>query len=345
MSAKNVTLTDVAARAGVSLMTASYTFNRPARVSARSRAAVTAAAAALGFVGPDPSARSLRRRRTNCLGVVLGEHLSYAFDDPQAAGFLAGIAEVCAERGYAMTILPITGRADDATRVRVAAVDGFVVWTTVDRDPVVAALQALGSPTVVHSGPAGEGLGLVTINNRAAARAIGTVTFAGARRPAILSFPFGRDRIPTISHGARPAASSFAVTRSRLQGFRDAARRTGQPWESITVAACARNDRNEAESMTAELLRGGRPPDAIAAMSDEQAVGAIRAIRAAGLEVPVDVAVSGWDDSALAAELELTTVAQSLRQQGVTCARAVLDNDLRRHIAPWSLLLRASTRS
>src|SRR5579875_3084071 len=105
---RRVTLADVAAQAGVSVMTASYAFNRPERVSESARAKVAAAAGALGYVGPDPNARSLRRQSTGALGVVLGEHLSYAFDDPQAAAFLAGIADVCAERGTALTILPAT---------------------------------------------------------------------------------------------------------------------------------------------------------------------------------------------------------------------------------------------
>src|ERR687894_1650745 len=111
---KRVTLAQVAELAGVSVMTASYTYNRPDRVSDGARARVLAAAAQLGYAGPDPSARSLRRGSTRTLGVVLGEHLSYAFDDPGAVSFLAGIAEVCTEHGYGMTIPPITGAADDA---------------------------------------------------------------------------------------------------------------------------------------------------------------------------------------------------------------------------------------
>src|SRR4051812_42188386 len=335
---RRVTLAEVAAEAGVSVMTASYAYSRPTRVSAESRARVRAAAERLGYAGPDPSARSLRQGRTNCLGVVLGEHLTYAFDDPQAAAFLARIAEVCAARGYAMTILPITGAPDAAERVRPAAVEGFVVWTTADDDPVLAAVSSQRRPAVVHSGPAVDGLGLLGIDNRAAARAVGRVVFAGARRPAIVSFPLGRDRVSGVVKGPAPTAASFPVTRHRLQGYRDAARDLGRRWESVSVAVCARNDRAEAEVMTAQLLKGRWPPDAIAAMSDEQAAGVLRAVRATGRQVPDDVAVSGWDDSVSARRLGLTTVAQSLREQGAACATAVLDNDLRQQAAPWSVV-------
>src|SRR5919106_952008 len=169
VGSKRVTLAQVAELAGVSVMTASYTYNRPDRVSDQARAKVLAAAARLGYAGPDPSARSLRRGSTLTLGVVLGEHLSYAFDDPGAVSFLAGIADVCADRGYGMTILPITGAADDVPRITGAAVDGFIVWTTSDDDPALAAVRAVKRPAVVHGGPAVRGVGLVGIDKRAAA--------------------------------------------------------------------------------------------------------------------------------------------------------------------------------
>ncbi|MGW4802057.1 hypothetical protein ACWEPC_57555, partial [Nonomuraea sp. NPDC004297] len=63
-------------------MSVSYTYAQPDRVSERTRARVREAAARLGYPGPHPGARSLRRGRTGSLGVVLGEHLTYAFEDP-----------------------------------------------------------------------------------------------------------------------------------------------------------------------------------------------------------------------------------------------------------------------
>ena len=108
------TMADVARVAGVSAMTVSYTYGQPARVSAGTAERVRRAAEELGYVGPQPVARSLRRGRTGSIGVVLGEHLTYAFDDPQAARFLAGVAQVCAEQATGLTLVPITGAASDA---------------------------------------------------------------------------------------------------------------------------------------------------------------------------------------------------------------------------------------
>jgi DNA-binding LacI/PurR family transcriptional regulator len=344
VGSKRVTLAQVAELAGVSVMTASYTYNRPSRVSDQARSKVLAAAAQLGYAGPDPSARSLRRGSTRTLGVVMGEHLSYAFDDPGAVSFLAGIAEVSADHGYGMTILPITGAADDVPRIQDAAVDGFIVWTTSDDDPILAAVQARKRPAVIHGGPALRGLELVSIDNRAAARAVGAIAFAGAKRPAVVSQPLSRERISTITGGADITDALFPVTRERLEGYRQAVEDTGIAWRDVVIAVCARNDAAEAEQLAATLLASAEPPDAIAAMSDQQAAGVVRAVHAAARVIPDDVAVTGWDDAAVAAQLGLTTVAQSLREQGAACAQAALGQKSNPRTASWSIVRRGSTR-
>jgi DNA-binding LacI/PurR family transcriptional regulator len=344
VGSKRVTLAQVAKLAGVSVMTASYTYNRPNRVSDQARSRVLAAAAELGYAGPDPSARSLRRGSTRTLGVVMGEHLSYAFDDPGAVSFLAGIAEVCADHGYGMTILPITGAAEDVPRITQAAVDGFIVWTTSDDDPILEAVKAMKRPAVVHGGPAVRGLDLVSIDNQAAAYAVGTIAFTGAKRPAVISQPLSRNRVSTIMSGANITDVSFPVTRDRLKGYRQAAEAAGIAWRHVLVAVCARNDTAEAEQIAATLLASAEPPDAIAAMSDQQAAGVVRAARAAGRVIPQDVALTGWDDAAVAAGLGLTTVAQSLREQGAACALAALGQQPNSYTASWSIVHRGSTR-
>src|SRR5580698_3053334 len=111
------TLREVAEAAGVSPMTASYVYSRPERVAPATAAKVRAAAERLDYPGPHPGARSLRRGRAGSLGVVMSERLTYAFDDPQAARFLAGVADVCAAEGVGLTLVPVTGAASDGQRV------------------------------------------------------------------------------------------------------------------------------------------------------------------------------------------------------------------------------------
>ena len=339
---------DVAREAGVSTMTVSYTFNQPERVAEATRQRVLEAAERLHYFGPHPSARSLRRGRTATLGVVLGEHLTYAFDDPQATQFLAGISTVCVEHELGLTLIPITGGPQDATRVREAAVDAVVLWTTVDDDPVIDAVVQRGLPAAVHGGPARRGISLVAIDDRAAARAVGAAAFTAAHAPAVLSFPLDRARQPAVLYGVSPDAALFNVTRRRLQGYADAAADLDLDWERIPVVVLARNDRAEAEAASLRLLQdGGTDVDAIAAMSDELALGALQAAQHLGIAVPARLAVTGWDDSPSAASAGLTTIAQSLREQGELCARSVIEpvTAKTRTSPSWQLITRASTRT
>jgi DNA-binding LacI/PurR family transcriptional regulator len=336
---------DVAAAAGVSSMTVSYAYNQPERVSVEAAAKVRAAAQELGYPGPHPAARSLRRGRAGSLGVVLGERLTYAFDDPQAARFLAGVSDVCAAEAIGLTLLPITGAPSDAQRVGQAAVDGFVVWTTGDDDPVLDAVAGSGLPAVVHAGPHGRGMPVVGIDDRAAAAAIGQVAFAGSRRPLVLGFPLDRGRARRLLAGDVVGDVRFPVTRHRWEGLRQAWTRTGRPAAELRLAVCPVNTVADGEAFVLELLRGAEPPDAIAAMSDELALGALRAAASTGLRVPDDVAVTGWDDSDAAAPAGLTTLAQSLRDQGADCARVALGlatGGAARH--GWRVVERTTTR-
>jgi DNA-binding LacI/PurR family transcriptional regulator len=335
-STRRVTMADVARAAGVSPMTVSYTYNRPQRVSEETRATVLRAASQLGYGGPDANARSLRYGSTCTLGVVLGEHLTYAFDDPQAVVFLAGIAEVCAERGYGMLIVPTGGGDNDASRVAQAAVDAYVIWTTADDDPVLDAACTTRRPVVIHGGPTRDGTTLISIDNRAAARAIATEVFAGARRPAVLSQPIDRVRETFVRLGLHADDVAYPVTHDRLAGYQDAAAALGIDWSQVPVGVCRTNDAAEAHALMRQMIDLAPDLDAVAAMSDQLAVGALR-------ERGHAFTITGWDDSAAAHEHGLTTVAQSLREQGAACASAALGDPAPDYRNSWHIVRRAST--
>lgn len=322
---------DVAVEAGVAPMTVSYTYTRPERVASQTRERVLAAARRLGYAGPSPVARSLRRGTTGNLGVILGEHLSYAFDDPQAARFLAGVSKVCVENRLGLVLIPSTGAADDADRVREAAVDGFVIWTTVDGDPVLDAVRESGRPAAIQGGPAAEGITAVSPEDEEAARAIAGRMLERGASPLILSFPFRRDQESVVQRGPDTDVP-YPVTRSRLAGFRRAIEDAGGRWRDTPVATVARNSRDEAARLVAQVDTGDRP-DIVIAMSDQLAAGALDALGD-------DVFVSGWDDSELAHALGFSSVQQSLHEQGVACARVALGLGSPSVRPEWSLALR-----
>jgi len=344
-SGERVTLSDVAALAGVSAMTASYTFNNPARVAEATRMKVLKAAEELGFRGPDPSARQLRRRGAlRSLGLVLGESLNYIFDDPEATRFVAGIAEECTHAGYGLTLVPTLGNAEDAERIASAAVDAFILWTTTLDDVSLGAVRALHRPAVIHGGPSTEGFTLVGIDNRAAAKALALEVWATSSHPAVLSFPLDRSRVAGIQRGIDPQGVPFPVTRDRLAGCRDAAEQLGIEWSSVPIVVCAHNSAADGRDELSALLDSGCQVDGVTTMSDQLSVGAVDALLSSGREVPDAAAVGGFDDSEVARTQELTSVHQSLFEQGARAARLALGverpDDRQDH---WHVTRRRST--
>jgi DNA-binding LacI/PurR family transcriptional regulator len=187
---------------------------------------------------------------------------------------------------------------------------------------------------------------VVGIDDRAAAAAIGRLAFAGASRPAVLSFPANRDRGRALLTGAPDSSVTYVVTRRRWEGMFDAWREAGGASGDLRVAVCQANAAGLGEAFAGELFRAGDPPDAIAAMSDELALGALRAATRSGLAVPAAVAITGWDDTDAAAPAGLSTLRQSLRDQGRRCARIALGHRPPDGQEPpgWEVVERTSTR-
>lgn len=124
------------------------------------------------------------------------------------------------ENRLGLMLIPSTGEATDVDRVREATVDGFVLWTTVEDDPVLDAVAATGRPAAIQGGPAALGITAVAPDDRAAAAAIEHM-LPGARSPLVLSPPLDRDRRAGLQWG--PGVDvPYPITRARLAGYRDA---------------------------------------------------------------------------------------------------------------------------
>ncbi|PZE54405.1 LacI family transcriptional regulator [Curtobacterium sp. MCPF17_047] len=353
-------MADVARAAGVSVMTVSYAYSAPHRVSPGTRARVETSAAALGYAGPNPAARSLRQGRSNSIAVVVGEGLTYAFDDPESSRFLAGVASVCVEFQQSLTLVPVNGDARDADRIRESAADAFVLWTGVSDGPLLDAVVASGrrvaiqgaEPDSLRARPDADQVAgrvhVVTIDDRSAAAAVATATFAGAARPAVVSFALEDEQEATVVHGPALDDVRFPGARQRLRGYRDAVEAAGHRWADVPVAVVGRNHRQDARPVIEELLGGAdaqeSAPDAVVAMSDQLALAVLDVLTETDRSTPGDVAVSGWDDSPEAAQHGLTSVHQALEEQGTQCALLALGQVTEAPTAPWSLALRTTTR-
>lgn len=338
------TLKDVAARAGLSVMVASYTFNKPDRVSEKSRARIVEAATELGY-RPHLAAQALRTGHVGALGVVLSEHLGYAFRDPQAASFLSGVADLCADEGVVLSMVPTGGRLDGGTAINRASVDAFIFWTTTADDPALAAAIATGQTVAIQGGPAVEGASCISIDDHAAAVAIATQALRHSTgRPAVIAFPTDPDRLPREITLKQLTQAEYPVTRLRAQGICEAVTHAGLDPASVPCRVLSANDRELAQEAAAELLDGVAGLDTIIAMSDEIAIGAYGALVARGLEVPGDVALSGFDGIPAGRAIGLTTIEQDLENQGRQCAAAALGLGGVHPEQPWKLLVGSTTR-
>ena len=146
-----VTLQTIADRVGVSRMTVSNAFSRPDQLSAEMRRTILAAAAELGYVGPDPSARALARGTTGAVGVLLTESMGTAFRDPIAAAFFGAVAEGLAPTGMAVVLLPSTS-SEDTIPARDIPMDGALVYGCAGDYPAVDWLVKRQLPLVFVDG-------------------------------------------------------------------------------------------------------------------------------------------------------------------------------------------------
>ncbi len=310
--AERLTLDTVAAAAGVSRMTVSNAYNRPDQLSAATRERVLEVARQLGYAGPDPTAASLRLRRTGTVGVVLTEQLPYAFADPGLITILHGIATELSDAGNALLLVPAYG-ADGESLLRSAMVDALILCSLAADDPAVAAAVERKVPLVTVGNPRLPKVPLVSPDNRRAAAEVAAHLLAlGHRRLAVLT-----------TQGDGRQGPHRPVFHERVDGFAAALAGAGADLEIIIAAD---NSRPSGRDAVLELL--GRPvaqrPTAVFAVTDILAFGVLDAAAGAGVQVPAALSVAGFDDVDAAAASGLTTVAHDLFGQGRAAARLAL---------------------
>ena len=317
------TLDTVAAAAGVSRMTVSNAYNRPDQLSAATRERVLAAAAELGYGGPDPAGRSLRRRQAGAVGVLMSEDLSTAFTDPGLVAFMNGLASELGAAGQAMLLIP--PEADhDGSLVRSAIVDAFILCSVDDRDPAVAAVVARRLPIVAAGSLRLSGVPVVGIDDRAgAALAANHLLSLGHRSFGVVTRPAKNDAAGTWRGGAPRIG-----LRHRVEGFTRAVQGAGLD-ESAVVVVCADENTEQSGARASRVLlerSPGERPTAIFAVTDVLALGVLSAASDVGVRVPRELSIVGFDDIADSSRSvpALTTVAQSLHEQGVHAARMAL---------------------
>jgi DNA-binding LacI/PurR family transcriptional regulator len=246
------------------------------------------------------------------VGVVLTERLPYAFADPGLVTILHGIATELSAAGNALLLVPASG-GDSGSLLRHAIVDALVLCSLDRDDPAVAAALDRNVPLVTVGNPSLPRVPRVGPDNEAATAVLARhLLHLGHRQCAVITTVSGRHEAPE-----RP------IFAERVSGFRDAVQSAGG---TVEVVCAADNGRGAGSAVARDLF--GRSlaerPSAVFAVTDILALGVLDAAAEAGLRVPADVSVAGFDDIADAALAGLTTVEHDLFGQGRAAARLVL---------------------
>lgn len=295
-----VTLQDVAERAGVSMKTVSNVVRGYQHVSPEMRARVQAVVEELGY-RPNGTGRSLATGRSSMLGL--------AFPDlrrPYFAELAHVFARVAAEHGYRLLLAETGGTAEGERAVlhdrEAGIVDGFVMHP---QELTAAELDELrtGTPLVfLGEDPQPAGSDQVAVDNvAAAADAVAHLVRDGRRRIGFLGHELGE-----------PSRTSAL----RLQGYRAGLEAAGLPVDPALLVPRGEGDALGAEAALGAALDRGLDVDALLCRDDLAAVGALRALRRHGIDVPGDVALVGWDAIELGASTapSLTSVAPDTRE-------------------------------
>ena len=337
--ARRATLDEVARLARVSPSTVSRVVRGSAQVSEELESAVREAIRVTGYV-PNLAARQLVTSRSDAVGVVIPEDQWRVFRDPFFANMVEGVATQLASTRYRFIL--VMGRSAEDPEwllhyVGGGHIDGVMLIAPERQHVLGDAITSVGVPVVYMGKPfqAAEDARYVDANN-----------VGGVRQAVEYLYAQGRRRIAMIA-GVPTMRSSV----DRTAGYQSGMASVGLPVDERLVVATDYGDEAAEKAMNQLLRLSDSTGDinAVIAASDLIAIGVLRALRNAGINVPADIAVIGYGDEWIAARSEppLTTIAQNSVQMGIELARlmvAVLEGQPHpgRFIMPPRLVVRAT---
>jgi LacI family transcriptional regulator len=328
------TLDDLAEMSGVSRATVSRVINGGS-VSPQTRQRVLDVIETTNY-RPNLAARNLASGRSGVVGVVMHVAAPVTFGDAYFSQLLTGICDSLTSQAAGM-MLWLGNRTKEETLDNILGMgmlDGVIVTADTIDDPLVDGLRASDlSVVLVGHRRADRDASYVDVDHEAAAEAITSHLVKSGRRE--------------IYHiTGRPNSVSG---RDRAIGFRNALRKAGLSYDDRVLPGDYTDE--SGYEATRNLIQIGGPFDALFCGNDNTARGAYRALDEAGLTVPHDVAVAGFDDLEFAAQLDppLTTVRQGVGEIGQEAARTLLglledpDGGPRRVLLPTELVVRQYT--
>ncbi|MGH2735128.1 MAG: LacI family DNA-binding transcriptional regulator [Actinomycetota bacterium] len=300
----HATIVDVARQAGVSKSLVSLVMRGSPQVSDEKREAVLRAAEELRY-RPNAVARSLVRKRSNLIGIMLSD-----LHNPFFVEVVDGIEQEALAAGY-HALFNTGGRTAGGESAAIESLlqlrtDGLILASPVLPSREIRAAAATAPMVLVARPSRWPEVDSVTNDDR-----------AGARLAVEHLVELGHSSIAHIDGGKGAGAAA------RRAGYRDAMRRRGHD----PIVAPGEYTEEGGAGGVAHLLNGRARPTAIFAANDLAAIGALQALEERGLRVPEDVSLVGYDNTGLAGlgHIDLTTIDQPRHEIGATAVKLLLD--------------------
>jgi LacI family transcriptional regulator len=311
-SVGKLTVEQIAKLSGVSRSTVSRVINNHPNVKPTVRQRVMEVIAETGY-HPNPAARSLASQRSGIIGLVIPRAVQSLFTDPYYPRLTQGVAQACNANDYTLSLF-LFHTEDEEQKLyprvlRTRLTDGLIVSASQIGDPLIPQLINNNVPFVMVGRPNDlPGVSFVNVDN-----VVGVYTAISQL------IRLGYKRIATIT-----GPLNTTVGLDRRQGYLDALNDRNR---SINEMLIMEGDFTELGGYSAMQRLIPQQPDAVFIASDTMAFGALRALREAGLSVPDDVAVVGFDDLPMSSSSDppLTTVRQPIRRVGALAVETLID--------------------
>ncbi len=330
-------LEQIAQKSGVSRSTVSRVINHDPRVSPDTRARVELVIKQLDYQ-PNAAARSLAGGRSHVLGLVIPMGVGRIFTDPYFPLLIQGVSSACNALNYSVMLWiaePEYERRTIGNILNNRLIDGVILSSMMTDDPILEALAQAELPFIlIGRHPSNNQVNYVDVDNTNSAREIVSYLLRmGYRRVATITGP--QNMIAGID---------------RLEGYHAALRFWGVAMDARLIVD---GDFSEEGGYAAMQRLLPLRPDAVFAASDAMALGALRAIQEAGLKVPQDMGLVGYDDMPFVARTNppITTVRQPTLKVGAVATETLIGlieqpgSGPHRIILPTEMVIRESCRS
>jgi len=340
MTKRRVTSQDVANLAGVSRTTVSFVLNdvKSFNISSETRQRVRDAAESLNYI-PDASAQALASRRAKAIGLVMTRSPHHIATDAFLPQIIGGLMEVIKDNKLRLLIEYVEAEHQDRAYLELARakhIDGMLLLTPRIDDAGLKKLEQVDIPTVLMGHLEGSNLCSVDVDNQLA-----------AQQGVQYLLDLGHTQIACISN----APPSYAASPERVLGYKNALVSAGIPPDDELIRYADFDPQSGYEQMKS-LLESGKKFTAIFVASDNVAIGVKAALREAGMQIPEDISLVGFDDIPWAqyADPPLTTVhlqAQELARRACLVLMDLLkgiEPETKRQIIDTQLVVRKSCR-